>query len=306
LVWYAFSRIDASSAFAQIGNLPYMVVASALALLFGQFALAAARCRVLVKAQGQPVRYSAALDTSMIGAFFSQTLISFVGGDAMRVWRFARYGVNWKTAAKAVLCDRILGFVGHIIVIVLGFPLLLTLVPDPRVHVAIAVLVALAFAGCLLVVFFNHLPNSYRQKGVFAFASQVSSLINELLRNPQRFLLLLTLSVAIQIGNLLVVYILARGIGVSVSFLECFALVPPVLFLALMPISVSGWGVRESALIAAFSALQVPAAQSLAVSLSYGLGMVIISLPGGLLWLLARRQSANPGLEVAPEKHGFQ
>src|SRR5205814_705704 len=98
--------------------------------------------------------------------------------------------------------------------------------------------------------------------------------------------------------NILTIYALAVGLGADVSLLACFALVPPVLFLALMPVSVSGWGVRESALVAAFSALDVPATQSLAASLSYGLCLVVVSLPGGLLWLLARRaRSARPPQE---------
>jgi hypothetical protein len=33
--------------------------------------------------------------------------------------------------------------------------------------------------------------------------------------------------------------------------------------------------------------------------------MVVVSLPGGLLWLLARRKSAKAKVEIPYEKHGF-
>jgi uncharacterized membrane protein YbhN (UPF0104 family) len=82
------------------------------------------------------------------------------------------------------------------------------------------------------------------------------------------------------------------------SLLHFLVLVPPVLFLSMMPVSFAGWGVREGAMVAALSAVGVPAHQSLAMSIAYGLVNVVASLPGGVLWLVSRRSGepiANAG-----------
>lgn len=289
LVYYAFSRIDPSSAWEELITLsPFVVVICAL-FIFGQFALAAARCMILLSVSGKKIRYAESLDTSMIGAFFSQTLISFVGGDAMRVWRLSRYGIDWKISAKAIVLDRTFGFVGHILIIALGFPMMLALIPNQGVHIAVGFLIITGIFGCVALIFFRHLPESFCKWRPIRLIVQLSEQVNELIRNRGALAWLLVISVGVQILNIAAVYSLAQGIGAQVSILECFALVPPVLFLALMPISISGWGVRESALIAVFATLNVPAPQSLAISLSYGLCLVLVSLPGGLMWMHARK-----------------
>lgn len=291
LVYYAFSRIDPSSAWKELTTLSPFVVAICAFFIFGQFALAAARCMILLAASGKKIRYAESLDTSMIGAFFSQTLISFVGGDAMRVWRLSRYGIDWKISTKAILLDRTFGFVGHILVIALGFPMMLSLIPNQGVHIAVGMLIAAGIFGCAALIFFRLLPESLSKWRPIRLIVQLSQLVNELVRNRGALAWLLAISIGVQILNIAAVYSLAQGIGAQVSILECFALVPPVLFLALMPISISGWGVRESALIAVFATLNVPAPQSLAISLSYGLCLILVSLPGGLMWLHARKSN---------------
>jgi len=76
----------------------------------------------------------------------------------------------------------------------------------------------------------------------------------------------------------------------EVSFTSMMVLVPPVLLISMLPISVAGWGVREGAMVVALNLVGAPAHQSLALSICFGLCLVAISLPGGVLWFISRRQ----------------
>jgi hypothetical protein len=62
--------------------------------------------------------------------------------------------------------------------------------------------------------------------------------------------------------------------------------------MSMLPVSVAGWGVRELAMVSAFGYAGVPNADALLMSLCFGLLILTISLPGGLLWLVTARSTA--------------
>ena len=125
------------------------------------------------------------------------------------------------------------------------------------------------------------------------FRSKLSETSRAILSDTRSLWTLLAISLGIQIINVGVIYVSAVGLGVNLSALHCLVLVPPVLFLSMMPISFAGWGVRESAMVAALATVDVPPPQSLALSISYGLALVVVSLPGALLWFRSRTKAKS-------------
>jgi uncharacterized membrane protein YbhN (UPF0104 family) len=83
-------------------------------------------------------------------------------------------------------------------------------------------------------------------------------------------------------------YILLKDLGARVDFLHCLLVVPIVIQLSLIPISIGGWGVRESATVIGFSYWGVPGDIALASSILFGVLTMIFSLWGGLLWWIDR------------------
>jgi uncharacterized membrane protein YbhN (UPF0104 family) len=54
-------------------------------------------------------------------------------------------------------------------------------------------------------------------------------------------------------------YWVMRGFGASATLLDCIVFTPLVALIAALPISIGGWGVRESAMIGFFGLVGVPA-----------------------------------------------
>ena len=52
----------------------------------------------------------------------------------------------------------------------------------------------------------------------------------------------------------------------------------------MLPISFAGWGVREGAMVTALGLVNIPINVSLASSILFGLFLLLISLPGSMLW----------------------
>ncbi len=86
-----------------------------------------------------------------------------------------------------------------------------------------------------------------------------------------------------------IVLCLALALGIWLSPIDAFVLVPSALLIAMVPISLAGWGIREVVFIQAFSLAGIVPSQALALSLLYGLVGLITGLLGGGVWFVERR-----------------
>jgi uncharacterized membrane protein YbhN (UPF0104 family) len=103
-------------------------------------------------------------------------------------------------------------------------------------------------------------------------------------------------------------YVLARGVGAQLTLLDAGILIPPVVLLTAVPISISGWGVREGAMVACLGLAGVPSEQALSVSLLLGAISVILGLVGGAIWLASPERgsyAADRAAEAAAEAPGY-
>lgn len=290
LIWAAFSRIDAASAFALLRSIDAGVVVAAIALLAFQLFVAGARLRHLLKLIRSPIGLLKAVDTIFVGVFFSQTLISFIGGDAMRVWRLMSSGVPVSSAFKAVLFDRVTGFFILIAMIVAGLPVLFGVMTDTAMRTSVVAAVLLGVFATLVFLFMNRLPVALRRWRIFRIAAEISDVALSISGRLADISYLLGLSLVMQIVNVVTLLVIAGGLGVDARFLDLLVLVPPVMLLAMLPISFAGWGVREGAMAVSLGLVGIGAEHSVAMSICFGLCATVVGLPGGLIWLAARRK----------------
>src|SRR5262249_24383180 len=82
-----------------------------------------------------------------------------------------------------------------------------------------------------------------------------------------------------------------------VSLAQILFLLPPVLLVSTIPISIAGWGVRESSMIAAFALAGLAESDGLTLSILFGAATFTIGLVGGLVWILSGLR-ARPGAEA--------
>lgn len=291
LSWYAFHRIDLASAWATLAGIPFSALLVAVVILFLQFVLGAYRLRELLGQMGQKYRLISALDAIMVGAFFSQTLISFIGGDAMRIWRMIRTHIPPRTATKSVLLDRLSGFAGIVAIVLITIPLLVPKLQSLEMKLGLFLIAAGVLAGIFSVFVLRRLPEQIRTGRILGGLWRFASLGLDILRSRRGALYVLGLSILIQVANVVILYALGQGLSIHMSLGLYFVFMPVVLFLSMLPISISGWGVREGAMVAALAVVDVPAHESLALSICFGLCLIFVSLPGGLIWFVSRSKT---------------
>lgn len=291
LLWWAQNRFAEEGLLSLYRDISPEFVAAAIAIQAVLTVLLTARWWLAARALGTRLPALAAWRLVWIGQFFNQTLPSSLGGDAYRIWALCtRYGATIGFASTSVVVDRLFALLAIPMIAVVGLWLVpeFTLRPDVAVILWPAVLVVAAVA--VVLAWLDAVPGSWRRlaPGAFARAERFSLALRGAAERRRVVVAGLSLSIVIHMCVALSVYMLTRAIGLDAELLHVLLVTPLVLVIAMVPVTISGWGLREGAMVTAFGALGYDTGLVFATSVAYGLTMIVIGLPGGVLWILQR------------------
>jgi uncharacterized membrane protein YbhN (UPF0104 family) len=91
---------------------------------------------------------------------------------------------------------------------------------------------------------------------------------------------------AIHFLNIACIWSVGQAFSMSLSLIEAAVLFTLMVAIAIIPISVSGWGLRELAVTAFLSAHGMTTQRALLFSICYGLTLVVAALPGAAILLV--------------------
>ena len=259
-------------------------LAAALMLQFGSTAISAYRWQMIMQNLHFGQNFAFYWRSYFKGMFFNQGLPTSIGGDAVRMLDVASRGFRKRDALYGVMVDRIIGLGALMSLTLLAYLLNPDVLPK-QVHRPILLIIstgALGFFSIFFIKYFTWL-NRFPK---LAFISIIAARLHQAL-SSQRFLLVVA-SLLIPILALLGFFATGWALGLRVSLMTYFAIVPPALVLTVVPISVAGWGVREGALVGLFSLIGADKTAVLMMSLLYGLTLIIVSLPGLVTYLKGR------------------
>ncbi|HEV3416446.1 MAG TPA: lysylphosphatidylglycerol synthase domain-containing protein [Pirellulales bacterium] len=225
------------------------------------------------------------------GMFFSLCLPSSIGGDVVKAYRLAPMAAGRVLAACTVLADRATGLIG---LFVIGLTALaarsfdLTLLPALAVGAAL-LLAALTSVSVGLAIL-NRFVRLLRPEG------RLSQLFVKLLpyhARPEVFRRAIGWGLAVQLLNVLVVVETGRAMGLQVPLVAYFVAVPVVALLTLLPVSVSGVGVREGGLVWMLASYGVGQGMGITLGILWFLVTVAGGLVGGLAYLFGLKESSE-------------
>ena len=285
LIWLVLRDQDLSVVGDRLSDISLASIFYAIALLAGQNVLAARRWVVVMGLFGQALPYRSALRFYFEGLFFNQALPSTVGGDGVRMYRAVKAGLPVADGVNGVLLDRIAGLFALLAIVALTQPWLYDRVDDSAARLAFAIVIAAGLGGVLILAMCGRIPGGLMRWSALRGLVGLSNGLAELFRNGAAAMEVFGLSLIGHIMMVSAIFILTLELQLNVSFLDCLILVPGVMLLAAAPISIAGWGVRESIMISAMALVGAPEVGSLGLSLTYGVIMILIGFIGGVLWL---------------------
>jgi uncharacterized membrane protein YbhN (UPF0104 family) len=294
--WYFSSKIswDAFAGAVTVIDLPWAMLA--LAVMTFQIPLAGIRWAeivgVLAPAATRGARLRMLAITS-IGVFFGQIVPNLLG-ETVRVWMLARLGVDSRIGVASVLIDRAVGVFALVVLAFIAF-----LLPTPSTslggHRAGVLLVlggvlAAGMAGLLIA----------RPAGAFLARHRLTAWLGRYAVNAQEVLVpsrvrasVASLALAVHVLTIAAIWMLARAEGVALSAADAAALFTVIGGVAVIPISIGGWGLREVGVMSLLQLQGIPAEQALVLSISFGAVTFLASLPGAIAWLLYSPRTAG-------------
>ncbi|HLY72665.1 MAG TPA: lysylphosphatidylglycerol synthase transmembrane domain-containing protein [Planctomycetota bacterium] len=284
-----FGRIHKPLYFAMLG-----------ALLVPFFCLAG-RWWLLLRGQGFQVPLSRVFFVTYAGAFFNNFLPGSVGGDLTKAILAASGEERKAAVAGTVILDRV---VGLSVMIVLGA---VSLTPQLGFYWSPAgdrrlVLLIYGLLGAMILGYLVYFSPPFRRLlGLLPFKKTVAEL-DEVFRSAREKKAVVTqaagLSLVAQAAGILCIFGLARSMGIpNLSVVQFFIFEPIIFIVTALPISMGGWGVQEyvyQRLFGDFGGMDPN--HAIALSVLYKLTLILISIPGGLLFALgAARRRSIPG-----------
>ena len=293
LITLLVNQVDFNKIVNILKNVDITMIIYALILLIIQVFIATTRWQFVLKCQKIMLDYKNTLKILWSGLFFNQAMPSSVGGDVIRGYYLKKQGITLGRATLGVLMDRLFGMVGLVLLVLASLPLMFELLNDSIVRTGV-LFIALCISLALLFIFFtDKLPGNFSHlrviRGFYLLSQEGRHCISE----NYNGLVIIIISVLIHLISVVAVMTTAIGLGINVEWGGFLLMVPLATLIMVIPISIAGWGVREGVMVVGFGYLGVAPEAVLALSILYGLLMLAVALPGGIVWALKRNHTPN-------------
>ncbi|MPY88111.1 MAG: hypothetical protein GEU99_09325 [Luteitalea sp.] len=311
LLWLLFSQTDVGAVGARLRGMEvgWLLLSAAIYLL--HLLVGAWRWRLLLGTQRIGVPVWTLFRSYLVATFFNNFLPSNIGGDVIRIADTAPLTGSRTVATGVILVDRVIGLVALTAVAALGS----VLAHHGRMPVPGAAYLWMVLVGFVAV----GVPALYHPQLVTKMLgplrvlhpewvehrlARIHTLLEQMGQRPGALVVAGAGSVIVQVLLVLVYVALAHGLGISFRVRDAFIIVPVSLVAQLLPISINGLGVREALFSYFFARLGLGVGAALALSLASAGLIMILSLVGGVLFLLRRRsQPATERAELHDGRH---
>jgi hypothetical protein len=220
---------------------------------------------VLLWTQEVKITFWQAFRLNWAASFTSNFLPSTIGGDGLRMLAVHTYSGRKSISIGSVALDRLINMAA-----------MACLLPAPLIIFG-ASLGKLFSGGIAAVpVSLRKLFERYFPKLVAAFKTWAS--------RPWAFVYAFLVAWPSNLFPMSATYILARQLGLNVTFWQVISVQTVTYFLSVLPISVNGYGLREVAYTTLYVALGATLEQASTLALVTRLLMVLTTVPGAI-WL---------------------
>jgi len=228
------------------------------------------------------------------GMFFNLLGVSTLGGDVVRALYLGR-GRRPGLALNSVLFDRVSGLA---ILMALGS---VTMLAYPEYQYAGALGVTIMAGGLVLVVGWWTCPRLVKllPKGNYV-RRQVERELAPFWRDSRLLVRVAGVSLVFHLSQVCVQWLLCTAAGATVPFSYCLVFHPVLSVMMALPVSVSGFGVREGGYLYFLGLLNVDDSIAVTVGLLWWAVTVVTGLMGGVIFFATGAQL--PKLRVRPQE----
>jgi uncharacterized protein (TIRG00374 family) len=284
-----------------------------LGLLVGLYTLmiSAYQWQCLLRGEQIRIDLTRLANLYLVGIAFNHFLPTSVGGDVVKIYYVAREGKNMPGSASAAIMARVTGLLGMLLV---AYPALLIWNASIPSQVSVLllslsgfVLLMVSATFCLALLFTRFactrwlisltsvlLPGFLREKlarsKILSKGIEIGNTLIASTKKPSPMIGSILFGVLFHLAACLNYYSYGMALHMSVPLHFYFVAIPLVSLVAFLPISINGFGLRESAMVFVFSTAQVPAVTALLLAFVMNIQMLFFGLVGLCIYVVMGRQ----------------
>lgn len=247
-----------------------------------QHLIAGTKLSFITREHGNSIKIIDCIKSNYVGAFFTQVGLTFISGDIARVAYLHKKGLSTVTLSLGIFNDRVTGFIALTILY------LTTLLSLTKILDNITILYGLYIIGSICVLL------------ILGYVIVLNTnLFRKIVSNEKRFIVtknnifpVFFISFIVCLINVLAVIICGVLLNDNLSWNDYFIITIPATLISMLPVSLAGWGIRESAFVAGFYLLGSQTSVGMTISLIIGFSGILASLPG-ILFIFTTKDQFN-------------
>ena len=291
IFFFLFQHVDFRQLIAILAKSHGGLILIAFIFQLGSNYLAAHRWRMIMRNLVFDESVSFYVKCYFKGTFFNQVLPGSIGGDAVRIIDLARLGYDKKEVFYGIFVDRVIGVVGLLVLNVLANLTFPNLFPQ-WLSQLINIITLGGILSFVVLMNLNRIELLSRFKFIDLFY-RLATRLNKLYASKKLLAKHVGISVLVHLCTIIGIFFLAMSVNVHLSLQTFLIAMPPIFLLMIVPISLAGWGVREGAMVGILMLVGADRTGVLAISILYGLLLIISSLPGAFFWFQGYRKKQD-------------
>jgi len=298
LVSLALAYVDIGAVEGVLAHVAWGWLAVALGLVAVIIYLESLQFAAVARAFDHALSTARSLRMTLIGRFFSLLTPAMLGSDVYRAVSMRSMGVGGGRSVGLSAASRVMSLMSLVPVLVAGLPFIAWNTNfEPRFWGFAAIVCLAATAWLPLVAPVERWLPERTPRALADLARGAEQLRFAALRSHVTGLLWSS-AILQHVIRAFAVMATARAFGVGADWTVFFGFVPISLLIAMVPVSIGSWGVREVALVVGLGAGGVPADKALMTSIAFGLLGTLAALVGGGIWMTGAGGSRPGGDEA--------
>jgi len=291
ILLYLATRIDMAEAARAVAAISRPHLTAVLVLVAADRAVMILRWVLLLRASGISIAPGDATRLFLVSSFVGSFLPAGVGADAARAYGLARQSTSGSEAVASVAVDRVLGVLS---LAAMGVTGLVVWAPEGRSDWHLLAAVAIVGIACVAAFWADQwlrwlVPARHHGRSITRRVLGLSDAVSRYRNRKSVLAHVMVWSLAVQLLRITQAYLLGLGLGLTVPFSYFLLFMPVGLLMLLLPVSVSGFGAPQAAIVWLLRPMGVDDSTAFALSTLIILTGLAGNLPGLWLWLQSRR-----------------
>ena len=296
LIFWILKDTNFKEILSSIESANFLLVITSFSLHFIGYYVSAVRWKLLLNTQGVETKIGYLIKSYLVSTFFNNLLPSIVGGDTIRAYDSYRIGKSKSEAVALIFVDRFLGLLVLMFFALLGaFFVAETMSLVPYLFLWIIV----GFLLMILLIWIIFFPSKKFAELVskikVPFSAKLQWILEKIInafwtfKGEKKVLFkVLGLSLILQVNVIIYYFIISVALNFSVPYYYFFLIVPLSIFIMMLPISINGIGLRESAFFFFLAPFAISKPEAIAFAwIEYGM-IIILGVVGGIIYAVRK------------------